>query len=325
MEEKPKKNWRAAPGMFFAKHRAGCIAAAALALVALLLVCTRPPMQKLEAAITQEFISDSGKYYTSNVDKANLWVVGVVRGRNVSTGEAETYIGIAGHVFRADHSKILLPVSDILLWTPMLLDGAKVTLSLSITSTALGLFLSVFMALGKISKFKLLSKLCSGYIFFFRGTPLMLQLFFIYYGLPYINPALAIQDKFTAAFIAFSLNSVAYCAEIIRAAIQSIDKGQFEASHALGFSYWQTMRLVVIPQSIRRLIPPVANEFIMVLKDAALVAVIAMMDITRVAQKISSSSASPLVYIPAAILYLVITAFFTFIFNRLEKRFSMHL
>jgi len=85
------------------------------------------------------------------------------------------------------------------------------------------------------------------------------------------------------------------------------------------------MRLVIIPQSFRRLIPPVANEFIMVLKDASLVAVIALMDLTQAARAISSSSASVLVYFPAAVIYLIITAFFTFIFNRLEKRFSVHL
>ncbi|MCL2299019.1 MAG: amino acid ABC transporter permease [Firmicutes bacterium] len=198
-------------------------------------------------------------------------------------------------------------------------------MALTITSVLVGVVLSIFLALGKISKFKPLSRLCSAYIFFFRGTPLLMQLFFIYYGLPYISPDLAINNKFTAAFIAFALNTGAYVAEIIRAAIQSIDKGQFEASHALGFSYSQTMRLIIIPQSIRRLIPPVANEFIMVLKDASLVAVIALTDLTQATRAISSSSASVLVYIPAMILYLIITGVFTFIFNRLEKRFSIHL
>jgi polar amino acid transport system permease protein len=151
-----------------------------------------------------------------------------------------------------------------------------------------------------------------------------MQLYFIYYGLPEISRALTINSRFIAAFIAFGLNSAAYCAEIIRAAIQSIDKGQFEASRALGFSYPQTMRLVIVPQSIRRLIPPVGNEFIMVLKDASLVSIIALADITKVTRSISSSTASALVYIPAMILYLIITAIFSMVFNKLEKKYSIY-
>ena len=226
-------------------------------------------------------------------------------------------------------------LQQILGWVPALIRASGITLLLTATSVSAGLILSVFLALGKISRPReefLLNALStgvrwlsSGYIFFFRGTPLLMQLFFIYYTLPNIVPQFTINDRFFAAFLAFTLNIAAYLAEIIRAAIQSIDKGQFEASHVLGLGYGQTMRLVIIPQSIRRLIPPLANEFIMVLKDASLVAVIALTDLTQATRAISSSSASVLVYIPAMVLYLIITAFFTFIFNRLEKRFSIHL
>jgi polar amino acid transport system permease protein len=209
-------------------------------------------------------------------------------------------------------------------WIPPLLDGAKITISLTILSVFAGLIVSLFLALGKMSKNIIVNKFCSAYIFFFRGTPLLMQLYFIYYGLPEISRVLTINNRFVAAFIAFGLNTAAYCAEIIRAAIQSIDKGQFEASRALGMSYAQTMRLVVIPQSIRRLIPPVGNEFIMVLKDASLVSIIALADITKVTRSISSSTASALVYIPAMILYLIITAVFTFIFHKMEKRHSIY-
>jgi polar amino acid transport system permease protein len=215
-------------------------------------------------------------------------------------------------------------LQKIIAWIPSLLDGARITISLTILSVSAGLIVSLFLALGKMSKNSLVNKFCSAYVFFFRGTPLLMQLYFIYYGLPEIAPFLTINNRFIAAFIAFGLNSAAYCAEIIRAAIQSIDKGQFEASRALGMSYAQTMRLVIIPQSIRRLIPPVGNEFIMMLKDASLVSIIALSDITKVTRSISSSSASALVYIPAMILYLIITAIFTFIFHRLEKKYSIY-
>ncbi len=209
-------------------------------------------------------------------------------------------------------------------WIPSLLNGAKVTISLTILAVCAGLILALLLALGKISKKKWLNNICSAYIFFFRGTPLLMQLYFIYYGLPQLTPLLTINNRFLAAFIAFGLNSAAYTAEIIRAAIQSIDKGQFEASHALGMSYAQTMRLVIVPQSIRRLIPPVGNEFIMVLKDASLVSIIALADITKVTRSISSSTASAMVYIPAMILYLIITAIFSFVFNKLEKKYSVY-
>jgi polar amino acid transport system permease protein len=209
-------------------------------------------------------------------------------------------------------------------WVPALLDGARITISLTIVAVSAGLVGSLFLALGKMSKSKVLNRICTGYIFFFRGTPLLMQLYFIYYGLPQISPYLTINDRFIAAFIAFGLNSAAYCAEIIRAAIQSIDKGQAEAAKALGMSYAQAMRLVVIPQSIRRLIPPVGNEFIMVLKDASLVSIIALTDITKATRSISSSTASALVYIPAMILYLIITAVFTYVFHRLEKKYTIY-
>lgn len=209
-------------------------------------------------------------------------------------------------------------------WLPQLLNGAKITILLTICAVSMGLLLSIFLALGKMSKNKVISAICSAYIFFFRGTPLLMQLYFIYFGLPQINMALTINSRFLAAFIAFSLNSAAYCSEIIRAAIQSIDKGQFEASKALGLTGAQTMRLIIFPQSIRRLIPPVANEFIMVLKDASLVSIIALADLTKVTRAISSSSGTALVYIPAMIIYLIMTAFFEFIFHKLEARFSRY-
>lgn len=209
-------------------------------------------------------------------------------------------------------------------WLPQLLSGAKITILLTICAVSMGLLLSIFLALGKMSKNKIISAICSAYIFFFRGTPLLMQLYFIYFGLPQINMALTINSRFLAAFIAFSLNSAAYCSEIIRAAIQSIDKGQFEASKALGLTGAQTMRLIIFPQSIRRLIPPVANEFIMVLKDASLVSIIALADLTKVTRAISSSSGTALVYIPAMIIYLIMTAFFEFVFHKLEARFSRY-
>jgi len=207
-------------------------------------------------------------------------------------------------------------------WLPQLLGGAWITVSLTIVSMSAGLVFGFFIALGKISKNIILKNVCAFYTFIFRGTPLLMQLFFIYYALPAIFPQLTINSRFLAAFIAFSLNCAAYCAEIIRAAIQSINKEQYESSRVLGLSFMQTMRFVILPQSIKRLIPPIGNEFIMMLKDVSLVSMIALVDITRAMRSIENSTGSALVYIPAMILYLVITAVFTAIFRRLEKKYS---
>ena len=221
-------------------------------------------------------------------------------------------------------------LKKIISWIPPLLAGAQVTVGLTITAVTAGVIMSLFLALGKMSRNFVINKFCSAYVFFFRGTPLLMQLYFIYYALPMISPVFIVKtgdqffDRFIPAFVTFSLNTAAYCAEIIRAAIQSIDKGQFEASRALGLSYPQTMSLVVIPQAIRRLIPPIGNEFIMVLKDASLVSMIALTDITKATRSIEGSTRSALVYIPAMILYLIITAVFTLVFNKLEKKYSVY-
>lgn len=215
-------------------------------------------------------------------------------------------------------------LQTMLSWVPSLLNGAKITVLLTILSVSAGIVLGLFLALGKMSKFKPISMPCSAYIFFFRGTPLLMQLYFIYYSLPQIHPALTINNRFLAAFIAFSLNCGAYAAELIRSAIQSIDRGQFEASKALGLNYAKTMALIIVPQSIRRLIPPLGNEFIMVLKDVSLVSIIALTDITKVTKSLSSSTASPWPYVPAMVIYLIITAVFSFVFHRLEKKFSVY-
>lgn len=209
-------------------------------------------------------------------------------------------------------------------WLPSLFRGTGITLSLSFLCVVLGLIIAVFLALGKISKSKILRGICGAYIFFFRGTPLLMQLFFLYYTLPLLVPAFNIKSRFVVALIAFTLNVAAYLAEIIRAAIQSIDKGQLEASKALGLTYGQAMRLIIIPQAYRRMIPPICNEFVMVLKDTSLVSIISLVDLTCQTKMIASNAASAIVYIPAMIIYLIITAIFTFIFNKIEKKLSIY-
>jgi len=300
------------------------IIAAAIVLIAVILLLTAPSAALLKENISGDFIAqaqESKKGYA--VYEYKLGIINMVRGKNLSTAEGETFLGILSQTIPM-HGAVSSVVADVVTYLPALFTGVYYTLLLTLLSTSCGVVGGIFFALGKISKFKPLSWLCNAYIFFFRGTPLLMQLFFIYYGLPLISPALAINDKFIAAFLALMLNSFAYCAEIVRAAIQSIDKGQMEAAKALGFSYGKTMRLIIIPQSVRRALPPVANEYIMVIKDCAIVSMIALPDLMKATSNIMNSTASVLVFLPSALLYLMMTAIFTNIFTRLEKRFSIY-
>jgi len=254
----------------------------------------------------------------------------------------ESYVGFAGSIYSADEGagkfagQMVNYTYRMLGTGENLLHGVKLTLLLTTLSMVIGAILSVFLALGKISENKLISKVSSAYIFFFRGTPLLIQLFVVYFSVPVIfgfswrslfsvaDPEAVYKGAFIAALIAFSLNSAAYCAEIVRAAIQSIDKGQNEASKALGLSYGQMMRTIIIPQSIRRMIPPLCNEFVMMIKDVSLVFAISLMDITTISKTIMTSEGNYLVFIPALLIYLVITAIFTYIFGKIEKRLSIY-
>ena len=210
-------------------------------------------------------------------------------------------------------------------------DGLGVTLGLFALTLLFSIPLGLIISLGAISRFKPLSWLVKFYIWLLRGTPLLLQLLFVYFGLPlvfqllfdYFNLPLQFNiDNFTAAVIAFVLNYAAYFAEIFRAGIQSIDKGQFEAAKALGLSSGQTMWRVVIPQAISRILPPVGNESITLVKDTSLVSIIALSDLMHQTRTIVMREASVAAFVVAAVFYLVMTFVLTRLFDYLEKRFS---
>ncbi len=302
-----------------------------------LLSMTSPEMQKMidaDANSTRKRVT-----ITYNSMLIINYVSLSTSGANVMS---ERYVGFLGSVYPADEGAMKI-VGQMVNYSyrmlgcgENLMHGAKLTILLTTLTVIFGVLLGTLLALGKISKKKILSRISGAYIFFFRGTPLLIQLFVVYFTVPGIfgfawrdlfsaSDAEAVyKGAFTAALIAFALNSGAYCAEIVRSAIQSIDKGQFEASKALGMTYAQTMTRIIIPQSIRRMIPNVCNEFIMILKDASLVFAISLMDITTISKNIMTSEGSYLVFIPALVIYLVITAFFSFIFDKIEKKFSVY-
>lgn len=205
---------------------------------------------------------------------------------------------------------------------PILLKGSVMTVELTVITLILGTVLGILLALLKLAKNVGLRSISSFYTWIFRGTPLLLQLFFFYYGLPFIGLKLT---PFEAAVIGLSLNCAAYMAEIIRGGIQSIDKGQFEAAKALGFSYVETMKKIILPQTFKVIIPPVGNEFIAILKDTSLVSTIAMVELMRSAQQIYASSFKPIeVFSVAAVFYLILTTIFTTVFGFFEKKLEVY-
>ena len=308
---------------FVKKHKVLVIVIIALIAVLIPLFCTVPSEEMLKSAIPQDFIELEAKKESENFQSIGFMSAYKLQ-KQLNAADVRQYniLGVLGQVIDTEGNDFAGFWANFVNWIPSLLNGAKLTILLTISSVAAGLILSVFLALGKMSKIKPISWFCRGYIFFFRGTPLLMQLYFLWFALPKLIPLLTISDRFLAAFIAFTLNSGAYCAENIRAAIQSIDKGQFEAAKALGLTYGQTMWKIIIPQTYRRLIPPTANEFIMVLKDAALTSIIALDDLSRVTNSIMTSTNNVSVYIVSMIIYLVITAVFSKLFGTLEKRFA---
>ena len=198
-------------------------------------------------------------------------------------------------------------IQQIIGWMPALLQATGVTLALSVTSVLTALVLAVFLALGKISKNTVLRSVCGAYIFFFRGTPLLMQLFFLYYTLPQLVPAFNIQSRFLAAWIAFSLNVAAYLAEIIRAGILAVDGGQNEAARSLGLSSWQSMKLVVLPQAIKNILPALANELVTMVKESSICSVLGMTELIWGAKTVATTTYKTLSpYVLAALVYFVI-------------------
>jgi len=205
---------------------------------------------------------------------------------------------------------------------PIIAKGGIITIELTILSLLVGSILGITIALSKLVKNKVIFTIASLYTWLFRGTPLILQLFVLYFGLPSIGIKFT---PFQAAALGLSLNSGAYMAEIIRGGILSVDKGQFEACKALGFNYFDTMRRVILPQTIRIIIPSIGNEFITLLKDTSIVSTITMVEIMRSAQQLYASSFKPMeAFFIAGCLYLFLTTIFTTIFSVYEKKLAKY-
>ena len=199
-------------------------------------------------------------------------------------------------------------------------SGAQVTLKLFVITMALSIPLGLVLALVRISRLRSLSAAVGAYIWLMRGTPLMLQLLFIYFALPFV-PVIGMRlPDFPSAVVAFALNYAAYFAEIFRAGIQSIDRGQYEGAKVLGLTYGQTMRRIILPQMWTRILPPVSNETITLVKDTSLIYVLALNDLLRVARGMVQRDFTFTPFIVAGCFYLGMTLILTWVFQYLERR-----
>ena len=202
-----------------------------------------------------------------------------------------------------------------------MLEGTQVTLQIFFVTLIASLPLGLLAALGRISSIKPLSRFMEFYIWLMRGTPLMLQLLFVYFALPMVGIML---PDIAAALLAFTLNYAAYFAEIFRAGIQSISRGQYEAAKTLGLTHAQTMQRIIIPQMIRHVLPPVSNETINLVKDTSLIYILAMNDLLRVARTIVQREFDMTPFVVAAVFYLIMTAVLTWVFKKLEAHYGKY-
>ncbi|MDD3337880.1 MAG: amino acid ABC transporter permease [Lachnospiraceae bacterium] len=206
------------------------------------------------------------------------------------------------------------------------LDGLKMTLLISFFAVILGVTIGVVVAMirvtaknGKSVLLKILSKICSIYVTLFRSTPLIVQLMIIYYMIFTSRDT----NPIIVGMVCFGMNSGAYVSEIVRAGIESIDRGQTEAGRSLGFTTMQTMRYIILPQAIKNILPALGNEFIVLVKETAAISVIAINDLTKMAGFIGSRTYKPLPpYIIAAVIYLIIVLILTKFLNMFERRLA---
>ena len=199
-------------------------------------------------------------------------------------------------------------------------DAMLLTLQLTVVALVIGIFIGLFFALLKLSRIKVLGWISDIYVYLVRGTPLIVQIFVLYFGIS----SIFLLSDFWAASLALALHNGAYIAEIFRGSIQAVDKGQMEAGRSLGMSRALTMRRIILPQAFRRALPPLGNQFIIGLKDSSLAAFISMDELFNVATTIGSSNFDEMTYLLiVAVYYLILVALLTLVVSYMEKRMAI--
>ncbi|WP_353366971.1 amino acid ABC transporter permease [Acidovorax sp. FG27] len=212
-----------------------------------------------------------------------------------------------------------LDFSPVWAGIPQLLQGALVTVEITAAALLLGCVLGLLVGIGRLNpKTRIVYGLCTAYVAVIRGTPLLVQLFILFFGLPQFGILL---PAFVCGVLGLGIYSGAYVSEIVRGAIQSIDRGQMEAARSIGMSSGMAMRTVILPQAVVRMIPPLGNEFIALIKNSALVSLLTIHDVMHEGQKIISVSYRSLeVYLAIAVVYFVLTGLTTLALRRIELR-----
>ncbi|VYT83088.1 L-cystine transport system permease protein TcyB [Clostridium tertium] len=212
-------------------------------------------------------------------------------------------------------------MNEVMEFIPQALEGLKVTVEIFLITLLLSVPLGGIIALGRISKIKILKSITGIYVLILRGTPLLLQILFIFFGLPLININI---PRFPAAILAMVLNYGAYFGEIFRAGILSIDKGQFEGAEVLGLSKRDTFFRIVFPQALKRIFPPVANEVVTLVKDTALIYVVGLDELLKIAKIASNRLSSIMPFVVVAVFYLVFNGVLTKLLETMEKKFDYY-
>ncbi|TCZ73552.1 amino acid ABC transporter permease [Paenibacillus albiflavus] len=205
-------------------------------------------------------------------------------------------------------------------YAPFFLQGTLLTIGICLASIFFGTILGLGIGLGRMSKHKIIRTPFTVYVDIIRGTPLLVLIMIVHFGIS--TPVFGISNGIFSAILSLSLNSAAYCAEIFRAGVQSIDRGQMEAARSLGLSHYKAMRFVILPQAIKRMIPPFVNEFIVLIKDSSLASIVAAKELMYWAKAAQGQYLRVWEsYLTIAIIYLILTLTLSKVLNRLERKY----
>jgi len=205
---------------------------------------------------------------------------------------------------------------------PLLLKASVVTIQASFLAVFFGTILGIIVGALRVTPNRFISSIAASYIYVIRGTPLLIQLFLIYFGLPSLG---IYFTAFVSGILGLSINSSGYIGEIVRGGIEAIPKGQWEAGKVLGLSYGKTMRFIILPQALRNMLPAMGNEFVTLIKESSLLSTLAISELTMVGQQVRSATyASFETFIAVGLIYLVMTSVTSFLLRQIEKRWSVN-
>ena len=217
---------------------------------------------------------------------------------------------------------MMLDFTSIVPYMPLLIKGALVTIQFSVLALFFGTIFGVFIGTMRIAPNRIMSSIAASYIYVIRGTPLLIQLYFIYFGLPSIGIYLS---AFVSGVLGLTINAAGYIGEIVRGGVEAIPKGQWEAGKVLGLSHDKTLRFIILPQALRNMLPPLGNEFVTLIKESSLLSTIAILELTMAGQQIRSKTFAAFeTFIVIGLIYLIMTSVTSLLLRQIEKRWNVN-